>query len=258
MSALERLEELMRLSLELGDSTRDLVVLAEGNTSARIDKESFWVKASGTSLAQADHASAYVKVRFAPLMSTLREAGEIDDAEAKRRLRRAALDQRENAPAPSIETYVHAACLEVGGATFVAHTHPTALNGLLCSEHAEAAYRGVLFPDEAVVCGAVPLLVPYAEPGFALGRVTLERIEAFQAEHGEPPRTVLLLNHGLFTLGASAEEAAAITAMAVKAARIRVGALATGGRLRFLSAGQALRLYGRQDERARRERLAAG
>ncbi len=255
MSPLERLEELMRLSLELGDPTRDLVVLAEGNTSARIDEESFWVKASGTSLARADHADAYVAVRLAPLMATLRETDELDDAQAKRRLRSAALDQHEDAAAPSIETYVHAACLEVGGATFVAHTHPTALNALLCSEHAEAAYGGVLFPDEAVVCGA-PMIVPYAEPGFALGRVTLKQLEAFMAEHGEPPRTVLLINHGLFTLGASAEEAAAITAMTVKAAHIRLGALATGGALRFLPAEQAVRLYAREDERARRERLA--
>jgi rhamnose utilization protein RhaD (predicted bifunctional aldolase and dehydrogenase) len=252
----ERLEALIRLSLELGDPGRDLVILAEGNTSARIDDESFWVKASGTSLAQADDASAYVAVRLAPLMATLRETGELDDEEAKRRLRGAAVDQREDGPVPSIETYVHAACLDVGGATFVAHTHPTVLNALLCSQRAEAAYRGVLFPDEAVVCGAVPLVVPYAAPGLALGRVALERLEAFVAEHGEPPRMVLLLNHGLFTLGASAAEAAAITAMAVKAAHIRVGALATGQPLRFLSAEQAVSLYGRADERARRERLA--
>jgi rhamnose utilization protein RhaD (predicted bifunctional aldolase and dehydrogenase) len=258
-SETERLRELMRLSLELGDPARDLVVLAEGNTSARIDAESFWVKASGTSLAHADHPGAYVAVRLAPLMATLREPGELDDVEAKRRLHAAAVkqvDPAHEAAVPSIETYVHAACLEVGGATFVAHTHPTALNALLCGDAAESAYGGVLFPDEAVVCGAAPLIVPYAEPGLALGRVTLARLEAFVAEHGEPPRTVLLLNHGLFTLGASADEARAITEMAVKAARIRLGALSTGATLRFLPAGQAARLYGRDDERARRERLA--
>ncbi len=255
----ERLRELMRLSLELGDPARDLVILAEGNTSARIDAESFWVKASGTSLAHADHPGAYVAVRVAPLMATLRESGELDDTEAKRRLRAAAVDQADQtdeAAVPSIETYVHAACLEVGGATFVAHTHPTALNALLCIERPEPIYGGVLFPDEAVICGPVPLIVPYAEPGLALGRVMLKRLDEFVAEHGEPPRTVLLLNHGLFTLGASADEAAAITEMAVKAARIRLGALSTGGPLRFLPAGQAARLYGREDERARRERLA--
>lgn len=110
MKGLERLEELKRLSLELGDPSRDLVILAEGNTSARIDGESFWVKASGTSLIQADHAGAYVAVRMAPLLATLRDTTEFDDAEAKRRLRGAArrgapIDQREDGPVPSIETY---------------------------------------------------------------------------------------------------------------------------------------------------------
>jgi hypothetical protein len=43
--------------------------------------------------------------------------------------------------------------------------------------------------------------------------------------------------------------------MVVKAARIRAGALAAG-RLRFLGPDQAQRLYGLEDERARRQRLA--
>jgi rhamnose utilization protein RhaD (predicted bifunctional aldolase and dehydrogenase) len=251
----ERLDELIALSLGLAAPALDLVILAEGNTSARIDRESFWVKASGTPLAEAAGPGDYVAVAIAPLLETLREAEPLDDAEIKQRLRSAALGGDDELPAPSIETYVHAACLEVGGATFVAHTHPTALNSLLCTEHARAAYEGVLFPDEAVVCGPRPLIVRYAAPGLELGRRTLTGLKEFMARHGEPPRVVLLLNHGLFALGCSGEEAAAITAMVVKAARIRLGALAAG-RLRFLPPDQAQRLYGREDERARRQRLA--
>jgi ribulose-5-phosphate 4-epimerase/fuculose-1-phosphate aldolase len=73
-------------------------------------------------------------------------------------------------------------------------------------------------------------------------------LHAFVARHGEPPRVVLLLSHGLFALGSSGAEAAAITAMTVKAARVRSGALAAG-KLRFLPDGEAERLYGREDER---------
>jgi rhamnose utilization protein RhaD (predicted bifunctional aldolase and dehydrogenase) len=251
----ERLDELIRLSLGLAEPALDLVILAEGNTSARIDEDSFWVKASGTPLAEAEARGNYVTVAMAPLLDTLREAEPLDDGEIKQRLRSAALGDHDGLPAPSIETYVHAACLEVGGAAFVAHTHPTALNSLLCTEQARAAYEGVLFPDEAVVCGPQPLIVPYAAPGLELGRMTLTGLEEFVARHGEPPRVVLLLNHGLLALGCSGEEAAAITTMVVKAARIRLGALAAG-RLRFLPPDQAERLYGREDERARRQRLA--
>lgn len=42
----QRLDELVELSLELGEPERDLAILAEGNTSARIDDQSFWVKAA--------------------------------------------------------------------------------------------------------------------------------------------------------------------------------------------------------------------
>jgi rhamnose utilization protein RhaD (predicted bifunctional aldolase and dehydrogenase) len=250
----QRLDELVALSLQLGEPERDLAILAEGNSSARIDDRSFWVKASGTSLARAGHPDDYVAVRMAPLLHTLQSGEELDEPEVKRRLRDAAVDGGEGRP-PSIETFVHAACLDAGAATFVAHTHPTAMNSLLCSDRAREAYAGVVFPDEAVMCGPRPLIVEYAAPGLELGRAVLDGLHEFIVRHGEPPRVLLLLSHGLFALGSSGPEAAAITAMAVKAARVRAGALAAG-KLRFLPDGEAERLYGREDERARRQRLA--
>jgi rhamnose utilization protein RhaD (predicted bifunctional aldolase and dehydrogenase) len=249
-----RLDELVELSLQLGEPDRDLAILAEGNTSARIDHESFWVKASGTSLARAGHPDDYVAMRMEPLLETLESGEELREAEVKERLREAAVDGV-GVRSPSIETFVHAACLDVGGATVVAHTHPTAMNSLLCSERARDAYAGVVFPDEAVMCGPTPLIVEYAAPGLELGRAVFDGLHAFLDRHGEPPRVVLLLSRGLFALGSSGPEAAAITAMAVKAARVRAGALAVG-ELRFLPDGEAQRLYGRADERARRQRLA--
>ena len=41
------LNELVKLSNRLGDPALDYIILAEGNTSARADPETFWVKASG-------------------------------------------------------------------------------------------------------------------------------------------------------------------------------------------------------------------
>jgi len=41
------LEELVEMSRKLGEPAADCVILGEGNTSARIDEETFWVKASG-------------------------------------------------------------------------------------------------------------------------------------------------------------------------------------------------------------------
>ncbi|MCS6775348.1 MAG: class II aldolase/adducin family protein, partial [Chloroherpetonaceae bacterium] len=46
----EILEQLTALSHFLGDPARDLAILGEGNTSARLDSEVFYVKASGKQL----------------------------------------------------------------------------------------------------------------------------------------------------------------------------------------------------------------
>jgi rhamnose utilization protein RhaD (predicted bifunctional aldolase and dehydrogenase) len=247
------LDALVTLSVELGRPEKDYVILAEGNTSARIDDGSFWVKASGSHLERAG-ADDFVALQLDPLMAVLRTDEELDDGALRDTFRKARLDDQAGDAAPSIETFVHAVCLELGGARFVAHTHPTAMNKLLCARDSRALLRGVVFPDEAVVCGPEALFVPYAEPGLPLGRALLAGFEAFLHEHGQAPRTVLLGNHGLVTLGATATEAAAITAMAVKAARVRLGALLAGG-LQPLTSEQAARLAGRQDERDRRQRL---
>jgi rhamnose utilization protein RhaD (predicted bifunctional aldolase and dehydrogenase) len=249
----ERFDQLLALTAEVGDPLKDYVILAEGNTSTRIDAGSMWVKASGVRLEYADGPDAFVAVELEPLMRALRGGDGTTDLAGL--LAGARLPDQRGDLKPSIETFVHAICLELGGAQFVAHTHPTAVNQLLCARDAEAIYSGVLFPDEAVVCGPVPLFVPYGEPGLPLGRVMLERFEAHLDAHGEPPRLVLLANHGIVALGSTATEAAAITAMAVKGARIRSGTLGAGGPA-FLGAEQAARLFGREDERARRKGLA--
>lgn len=251
-----RFDELLALTSEVGDPVKDYVILAEGNTSARIDDGSFWVKGSGIRLEHARNPDAFVAMELEPLMAALRSRDEVGDVDLKRVLTDARVNGQAGDLAPSIETFVHAICLSVGGAQVVAHTHPTAVNALLCARDAEALYQGVVFPDEAVVCGPTPLFVPYGEPGLSLGRTMLARFESFVAERGAPPRLVLLANHGIVALGGTAAEVAAITAMAVKAARIRLGAQAAGGPS-YLSPDQADRLAGREDERERLQRLAS-
>jgi len=79
------LEELIALSRRIADPRNEYVILGEGNTSARADDESFWVKASGRALLTAD-ASSFVKVAFAPVLALL-EAGDLtdeDQGEARR------------------------------------------------------------------------------------------------------------------------------------------------------------------------------
>ena len=71
---------------------------------------------------------------------------------------------------------------------------------------------------------------------------------------GTAPRLVLLGNHGIVALGATAAEVETITTMAVKAARVRSVALSAGD-LAPLDAAHGSELSARPDEAARRRLL---
>ena len=109
---------------------------------------------------------------------------------------------------------------EPGRVQFVAHTHPTAVNALTCSVAFETAFDGRLFPDEIVLCGPAPLLIPYTDPGVPFARKAKELIDGYLDRYGEPPRVILMQNHGLIALGHSASHVESITAMMVKTARV--------------------------------------
>ena len=73
------LSQLVALSNHLGDPARDYAILGEGNTSAKVDDETFWVKASGSSLGTLDE-SGLVQVRFDRLFELLRSDDISDEA----------------------------------------------------------------------------------------------------------------------------------------------------------------------------------
>ncbi len=243
--------ELIELTRHLGVPEHEYVIRGEGNTSARVDEETYWVKASGSSMVNIG-PDGLVLTRFEPVLAML-EAGDLSDEQVKAKLIEAKADPA--APGhPSIEALLHALCLRLPGVTFVGHTHPTLVNAILCSERAEEATAGPVFPDEIVVCGPASAFVPYADPGIPLARAVWKSLTEFTDEHGESPKRVYIRNHGLIALGANSTEVKNITAMAVKVARIVVGAYALGGP-RFMSAADIARTDTRPDEHRRRAKL---
>lgn len=248
------LNRLMELAHHLGDPSRDYALLGEGNVSAALGEEAalFWLKASGSSL------GTMRRDQFV-LMDTERSLAILDrdsltDTEIKDRLLGARVEK--DAPQmPSVEAALHAICLTDGQARWVGHTHPTPWLSVLCSEQAEAALSGRLFPDEIVVCGPAPCFVPYVDPGPPLARACRDALRAFVSEWGEPPKVMLLRNHGLFALGKTADEVERITMMSTKVARAIIGAYALGGP-RFLTAADVDRIHTRPDEHFRRRALA--
>jgi len=247
----EILHQLVTMSRALGDPTKDYVILGEGNTSAKVDKETFFVKASGMRLESIEE-SGFVEVRFENVLALL-ERGELSDEEIRAGLEAAKADP--DCPLrPSVETILHAQALSSGAARFVGHTHPTVVNAILCSQKAEEAFAGRLFPDEIVVCGPAPVYIPYTEPGLPLARAVWAGVERHTDLYGQWPKVILMQNHGLVVLGQSAQEVVDITAMAVKTAQVLLGTYALGGP-HFLSTQQVDRLHTRPDEEYRRRVL---
>ena len=127
------LDQLVSLSLDLAKPENDYVILGEGNTSARIDDETFFVKASGTYMSAAGRKT-FVEVRADRVLSMLESDG-LDDDAVKNQLSAAVVDGSKQRP--SVETVLHAFCLSLPDVNFVGHTHPTAVNAILCSKDPE-------------------------------------------------------------------------------------------------------------------------
>jgi rhamnose utilization protein RhaD (predicted bifunctional aldolase and dehydrogenase)/NAD(P)-dependent dehydrogenase (short-subunit alcohol dehydrogenase family) len=194
-SSAHDLDELVNISRRLG-SDPDLVLHGGGNTSIKstvsdvtgAPVEVLFVKGSGWDLATIESAG------FAPLrrsrLAELLTLDVLDDTRMMNELRQASVDS--SAPDPSVESLLHA--LLPG--RVVLHTHADALVALM---NRPDGLRDVttLFGDRFVV-------VPYVMPGFDLARTAAALWPGAEesTRHG-----LVLMNHGLFTVGDTAAEA---------------------------------------------------
>lgn len=243
-------QELVQLTRSLGEPARDLAILAEGNTSELLPDGRLVVKTSGSNMYRAT-AEDFVVVEIEPLLALMLDpdttqtdlSGALDAGEAGGKRRRA-----------SIETLIHVAVQAVAPVRFIGHSHPTDVVALMASIHAEAAYEHAAYSDEAVVIGR-PLFVPYAQPGIALGRLFHTRLAEHYASKGQLPSLITLGNHGIVAIAATSEAIEAISAMAVKSARVRLGAYAAGG-VAHVPDASVDSFFAREDVAERRDRLA--
>lgn len=243
------LDLLIDLTRALGKPKRDLVIIGEGNTSLRADDDTFYIKASGRGMNGID-ADGFAHVRLAAILALL--DGPALDADAMKQATRAAMVDPSSPVVPSIEVTFHAALLADCDARCIAHTHPVAVNQIMCSSRAEQFAANRMFPDEIVLCGPRSAFVPYTDPGTPLAHAIRAATRAYSADEGEPPKVILLQNHGLIAIAQTPAEALNITAMAVKAAEIFVGACAVGEPV-FLSQADIQHIYKRPDEIYRRK-----
>ena len=188
------LEQRVYSSRLLGANT-DLVLHGGGNTSVKSkrrnifgsEQDVLYVKGSGWDLATIE-ALGFSPVLMQPLLD-LSALDTLNDLDMARELRLATLDPA--APNPSVEAILHA----ILPYKFVDHTHADSIIALTNTpsgeQHIYEAYG-----DDVIV-------IPYAMPGFILAKAVAERLPDLTAT----TKGIILMNHGIFTFGASAREA---------------------------------------------------
>ena len=252
MDADSILQELISLSHELARESRQLVILGEGNTSADCGDGTFWIKASGSQMADIDERG-FSRVSLEALLALV-ERGPLTEVEIEEGLIDVLVDKSQRKP--SVETFLHAFCLTQPDVDWVGHTHPVSVLQILCSKLGAEPFQRHLFPDDIVVCGIAPLVVPYTDPGFALSNVLRDELQSYQHRYDRSPKMILMGNHGLVALGKTSQEVINISLMADKFARVLHGTYALGGP-NYMTPEDADRINNRLDEHHRRRILAA-
>jgi rhamnulose-1-phosphate aldolase/alcohol dehydrogenase len=177
----------------LGSDPR-LVLHGGGNTSVKTtakdmlgeDVEVIHIKGSGWDMGNIEPAGLPA-VRLAPLRK-LRALDRLSDEDMVNYQRINLLDS--TAPNPSVETLLHAFLPH----KFIDHTHSTAVLALTDQPDGEAVVREV-YGDKVAY-------VPYTIPGFALAKSVADVFDRNPKVEG-----LVLLQHGIFTVGATAREA---------------------------------------------------
>jgi rhamnose utilization protein RhaD (predicted bifunctional aldolase and dehydrogenase)/NAD(P)-dependent dehydrogenase (short-subunit alcohol dehydrogenase family) len=174
---------------------KSLVLHGGGNTSVKIREQNLigeaedilYVKGSGWDLETIEEAG-FSPVRMTHLLKLARLEALSDPQmvnELQTHLTRA------SAPAPSVETILHA----ILPYKYVDHTHADAVLAVTNTRSGEARIREIY--------GAKVVVIPYVMPGFDLARLCAER---FPAEATPDTIGMVLMNHGVFSFGRSARE----------------------------------------------------
>tara|TARA_B100000508_G_scaffold131904_1_gene120401 strand:+ start:2215 stop:2883 length:669 start_codon:yes stop_codon:yes gene_type:complete len=201
--------------LKLAHALSPYTICGEGNVSQKVQDEfqsCFYIKASGTSLDSLKRENLVAcNLSGSPLDSTQK---------------------------PSMEVSFHAWIFDnFCDVNFIAHTHPTFTNKILCSESCHSFADQRLFPDQVVRNGRKSCLVPYATPGRELRDEIKKQIEYFIDDEGFFPKLILLENHGIITTGSTYKDCLASSLMCEKSAEIFLGAKLLG-KIQYLTEDQ--------------------
>lgn len=174
---------------------KSLVLHGGGNTSVKItEKDIFsepvdllYVKGSGWDLEFIEQAGfSPVRLEHLQKLATLESLSDLDMVNELR-----CNMLQASAPTPSVEAILHATLPY----KYVDHTHADAVVTITNTENGLERVQEV-FGDSVVI-------IPYVMPGFDLARLCAEQ---FAAQANENTIGMVLMNHGIFSFGESAQE----------------------------------------------------
>ena len=179
------LKSLIDVSHKYGKDS-NYVIAGGGNTSYK-NEEYLWIKGSGTSLATIE-ADGFVKMNREKLQKISKKIYPEDSALLEEEVKNDLADAIEDKEGkrPSVETSLH----ELLEYKYVVHTHPTKVNGLMCSKQAKEKTEELF--------GSEVLFIPYTDPGFTLFKVIDIRVRDFIEKNKRCPQILFLENHGVF------------------------------------------------------------
>lgn len=190
---MSNIQQLIEISRYYGNDPA-YVIAGGGNTSFKDDSR-IWIKASGIPLAGIGK-SGFVCLSREKLgqleVNTYSEDSVQREEEVKRDMR-AAIISPENLR-PSVETSLH----NLIDFSYVIHTHPTLVNGLMCSNNVKEEVENRFGRDA--------LYVEYTDPGYILFKKVQERIMGYREQTGSEPSIIFLQNHGVFVGADSVDE----------------------------------------------------
>jgi len=174
---------------------KTLVLHGGGNTSVKVretnlvgdEEDILYVKGSGWDL-EFIEAAGFAPVRMDHLLR-LAQLPQLSDPQMVNELKTHTTDAA--APTPSVETILHAILPH----KYVDHTHADAIVSITNTDNGLERIRSI-YGDSVVI-------VPYIMPGFDLARLCDEE---FRKQAHDRTRGMVLMNHGIFSFGASAQE----------------------------------------------------
>jgi rhamnose utilization protein RhaD (predicted bifunctional aldolase and dehydrogenase)/NAD(P)-dependent dehydrogenase (short-subunit alcohol dehydrogenase family) len=172
-----------------------LVLHGGGNTSVKMCEQNLvgewedilYVKGSGWDLETIAEAG-FAPVRM-PHLLKLAQLPSLSDSQMVNELKTQMT--RASAPAPSVETILHA----ILPYKYVDHTHADAVIAVTNTADGLQRIRDI-YGDDVVI-------IPYIMPGFDLARLCAQK---FASERSDRTIGMVLMNHGIFSFGETAEE----------------------------------------------------